>query len=392
MKVLIVYPYLPHPGVGHGSGRLLAPLLERWSRDVEVTLVCGYRPHEAGHVEATRGLVRNLIAVPRPQRRDLSAVGRAVESARTALMQVMRRDPIHVTKLDRAAFHAAIREARARTRFDVAQVEQAGMSRCVESLAGLPAILVDHEAGVASGGDLLSDPRSLRYIQAIYPRYRCVGTLCREDAAEISAALPGVRVVVRRPGVAVREGVGRGPGAPSGRSVLFVGSEEHAPNRDALAWLATGVWPIIGARVPEARCVVAGGVSSPRLARQLEAAGIRALGFVPDVTSELAAAAVFVAPLRLGRGVRMKNLEALAAGCPLVTTSLGARGLDLEAGEHALIADGAEEIAAAVVTLLRDPKLAARIGAAGQAHVRAAFTHDAASSFNLDLWKELATA
>ena len=86
----------------------------------------------------------------------------------------------------------------------------------------------------------------------------------------------------------------------------------------------------------------------------------------------------------------MKNLEALAAGCSLVTTPLGARGLDLRPGEHALVAEDAGALADAATSLLSDPGLAAKIGAAGRAHVTATFTHDAAASVNLDLWKNLA--
>jgi glycosyltransferase involved in cell wall biosynthesis len=391
MRVLLVYPYLPHPSVSHGSGRLLAPLLGILREEAEITLVCGYRPQEARHLDAARSLVRELIPVPRPLRSDLSVVGRAMESARTALLGVMRRDPIHATKLDRSAFREAIRSARARGRFDVAQVELAGLARSVAELSGVPSVLFDHEAGVASGGALGSDPRSLRYLQAIYPRYTCVGALCAEDAAELAAALPGVRVVVRRPGIAPREPVARPPsGAPP--SFLFFGSPDHLPNRDALVWLATDVWPRVKARLPGARCVAAGGLTSPKLARLLASAGIGDVGFVPDLDRELEKTSVVVAPVRLGRGVRMKNLEALAAGCPLVTTALGARGLDLRDGDHALVADGAGGLADAMVRLVEDRALAARVAASGRAHVAATFTHEAAAAMNLELWKDLASA
>jgi glycosyltransferase involved in cell wall biosynthesis len=390
MRILLVYPYLPHPDVSHGSGRLLLSLLRLWREKAQITLVCGYRPHEAKHVEAARSLVHELVPVSRPLRSDLSAMGRAMESARTALLGVMRRDPIHVTKLDRVAFREAIRKARARTRFDVAQVELAGLSRCVAELSGLPAILFDHEAGVASGGDLSSDPRSLRYIQAIYPRFTLVGTLCREDAVELAAVLPRPEVVVRRPGV-IASPPPRTARPPAGTTVLFFGSPDHLPNRDALEWLASSIWPAVVARTPGARCVVTGGVAAPRLARLLAAAGIENKGFVPDLDAELANAAVVVAPVRLGRGVRMKNLEALAAGRPLVTTTLGGRGLDLENGKHALVADGASDFAGAVSRLVDDGALAARIGGAARAHVTGAFTHEAAASFNLGLWKRIAS-
>src|SRR5262249_25496938 len=150
-----------YPEVSHGSGRVIVPLLRLWKSEAEITLICGYRPHESKHIEAARSLVHELVPVEKPLRSDRSTVGRAMESARTAILHVMRRDPIHVTKLDRAAFRDAIRKTRARKRFDVAQVELAGLARSVAELGGVPSVLFDHEAGVASGGDLTTDPRSL---------------------------------------------------------------------------------------------------------------------------------------------------------------------------------------------------------------------------------------
>jgi glycosyltransferase involved in cell wall biosynthesis len=389
VKVLLIYPYLPYPDVSHGSGRLLVPLLRAWRKQAEVTLVCGYRPHEKAQVDATRDLVHELHPVFRPLRSDLSAIGKAAETMRTAFRHLTRRDPIHATKLDRAAVRDAIRAARARTKFDVAQVELAGLARCVEELSGMPSVLVDHEAGVASGGDLGTDPRSLRYLRAIYPRFDRVLALSDEDAADLRAALPAVSLSVRRPGVAVPESAAATRPAGGAPTVLFFGSPDHAPNQDALAWLANDLWPRIARAFPSARCVATGGIRSPRLARLVEGAGIADKGFVPDLAAELAAAAVVVCPVRSGRGVRIKNLEALAAGRPLVTTGLGARGLDLRDGEHALIADGAADFSAAVARVLSDEKLASHLGACGKAHVARAFTHEAAASFNLDLWKTL---
>jgi glycosyltransferase involved in cell wall biosynthesis len=87
--------------------------------------------------------------------------------------------------------------------------------------------------------------------------------------------------------------------------------------------------------------------------------------------------------------VRIKNVEALAAGRPLVTTSLGARGLLLKPDEHAVIADDAPTFVAAVLALLRDPSRAARLAAAGRAHLLAHFTHESAADANVALWREL---
>jgi glycosyltransferase involved in cell wall biosynthesis len=388
MDVLLLYPYLPHPGVAHGSGRLVEPLLRLWrERGVRVTLVCGHRPHERDRVEATRGLVHALYAVETPQRVDRGPLGRLAESARTAVKETLSGRPRFVVKLDRPAVRRAIRAARAATRFDAAQVELAGYASYVDELAGLPTVLVDHEAGTASGDDLATDPRALRFVRELFPRFSRVLALSEEDAADLAAASPGLQVGLRRPGV-VPPDPSPYAAAESGR-LFFFGSAEHVPNHDAFAWLADEIWPAVRGAHPAATCCVATGRLPAPLQAKLDAAGIRHLGFVKEILDEIRRAAVVVAPLRKGRGVRIKNVEALAAGRPLVTTSLGARGLLLKPDEHAVIADDAPTFVAAVLALLRDPSRAARLAAAGRAHLLAHFTHESAADANVALWREL---
>ncbi len=388
MDVLLLYPYLPHPGVAHGSGRLVAPLLGLWrERGVRVTLVCGHRPHERDRLDATRATVERFFPVEMPLRTDRGPIGRVAETARTAVKETLSGRPRFVVKLDRPSVRRAIREARAAGRFDVAQVELAGFASYVDEFAGLPSILIDHEAGTASGDELSADPRAVRFVREVFPQFTRVAALSAEDAADLAAAAPGLRPLVRP--------VGATPPAASPYSeaepgrLFFFGSAEHVPNHDAFAWLADELWPQIRAARPDASCAVATGVLPAPLMAKLAAAGIKHLGFVQDINAEIRRAAVVLGPLRKGRGVRIKNVEALAAGRPLVTTPLGARGLDLRHDEHALLAADGPAFVAAVVALLADPSRAARLAVAGRAHLLARFTHAAAADLNLAWWRDL---
>jgi glycosyltransferase involved in cell wall biosynthesis len=137
--------------------------------------------------------------------------------------------------------------------------------------------------------------------------------------------------------------------------LLFIGGFLHDPNIDAVRYLAREILPLITAEVDARLWVI--GPHPPDEIRALASASVVVTGHVPDVASHLRRARVFVSPVRFGAGMKGKNAHAMAYGVPLVTTTVGAEGMDLVDGEHVLIRDGAESFAAAVVALYRDPVL-----------------------------------
>jgi glycosyltransferase involved in cell wall biosynthesis len=149
-------------------------------------------------------------------------------------------------------------------------------------------------------------------------------------------------------------------------TLLFAGALNYPPNIDAARILVQDVLPRVRAAVPEARAIVAGRAAGQEtLALAAAHPDLTLRVDVPDMRPLLAQAAVVVVPLRAGSGTRLKILQALAAGRPMVSTPLGAEGLDLEAGRHLLIAPLVDEFSAAVVGLLRDPAARAALAAAG---------------------------
>jgi glycosyltransferase involved in cell wall biosynthesis len=156
-----------------------------------------------------------------------------------------------------------------------------------------------------------------------------------------------------------------GPGRPSEPTVLFQGTFHWPPNADAARWLVRRVVPLIRRSVPDLRVVLAG-PAPPRIHRLADGSRVRVLGAVPDMTVPLNAADLVVVPLRAGSGTRIKILEAFAHGVPVVSTSIGAAGLDVEPGRHLAVADGAAGLARACVTLLRDRAERERLTANGR--------------------------
>ena len=153
----------------------------------------------------------------------------------------------------------------------------------------------------------------------------------------------------------------------AGPTVLFTGTMNHPPNRDAVLWFHACVWPAVLRSVPDAVLLVVGRHPQKEVAALgATDAAVRVTGEVRDMTPFLAEATVVVAPLLSGGGTRLKILDAFAAERPVVATTIGAEGLDVTHGEQLLIADDAQAFASATISLLRDAELSRAIAARGR--------------------------
>jgi sugar transferase (PEP-CTERM/EpsH1 system associated) len=149
-------------------------------------------------------------------------------------------------------------------------------------------------------------------------------------------------------------------------ALVFTGSMDWFPNEDAILFFIDAILPRIRQEVPEASLMVVGRNPTPRLQKGASEVGVRVTGAVEDIRPYVAEAAVYVVPLRVGGGTRLKIFEALAMGKAVVSTTVGAEGLQLIPGEHFLQADEPADFAHAVVLLLRDPARRRALGAAGR--------------------------
>lgn len=155
-------------------------------------------------------------------------------------------------------------------------------------------------------------------------------------------------------------------GLPMGRTtspgtMLFLGTLDYMPNEDGALYFVNSILPLMldSGRQVEFRIV---GIKAPRSIQGLQdRAGVKVIGAVKDVAPEYARARMTVVPLRAGSGTRIKILEAFRFGVPVVSTSIGAAGLDVEHGVHLLIADTPEEFSAACLRLMDDDSLAAAL-------------------------------
>jgi glycosyltransferase involved in cell wall biosynthesis len=167
---------------------------------------------------------------------------------------------------------------------------------------------------------------------------------------------------------------------PSERSgILFFGSYFHSPNVDALDWMLRDILPHLDPELLATHplYLVGAGLPAELQALARTSPSVRVVGWVPSLDPYLERMRCMVAPLRYGAGTKRKLIQALSAGLPIVTTAVGAEGLELVGGEHALIADDAEELAAALSNVLTNDALAASLACAGHRHLthRHAWSH-----------------
>lgn len=198
--------------------------------------------------------------------------------------------------------------------------------------------------------------RLTRYERQVVRRVAHTIAVSDADAEAFRRLAPGCPVSVVPNGIDVARYAVADTSLDLGPAPLvFTGSMGYRPNVDAALWFANHVLDRVRAHVPEACFFIVGSRPHQRLNSLRDRDGVQITGWVPDVNPFLSAAAVYVVPLRMGSGTRLKLLQAMAARRAIVSTQVGAQGLDVQDGEQLRLADTEEAFARAVIELLRDP-------------------------------------
>jgi polysaccharide biosynthesis protein PslH len=260
--------------------------------------------------------------------------------------------------------------------FDVIDIEENTMS-VLRLPPGVPAVFSEHEAFRAprSGWRAprfadqpshllrnLDEGRWERFQRAAWERDDLIQVFSRSDAEAIEARAPDARPLIRvNPfGLALPEVADPAREVPG--TLLFAGTFTHEPNREAALWLAREIMPAVMARNPEARLRIVGTVPPPEV-QALAGPHVEVVANAPSMRPHLEAASVVLAPIRSGGGMRMKVLQGMAAGKPVVTTGRGLEGFDvIDPAPPLAVAESAEEIAAAAAGLLENSERRRELG------------------------------
>ncbi len=388
MRILYLTSYPPYPprsGASLRAHALWRALAARWevhllslAPDAEAARALAVLPRAEGVVcRIRRPLLRRLwetLASPRP---DLLGRAEAPPFWRR-LTEVVHRipfDAVHISSLEMAPYglYAALETARIHGRrprlvYDAYNAEYLLQRRAWETDRRHP---LRWPAALYSW---LQARKLARYETHLLQRVDGVVVVSSQDARALQALVPHLHPLVVANGVDVARYLPPPPEGVDRDLLVFSGTMSYRPNVDAVLWFAREVWPRLKARRPQLRWRIVGRDPLPRV-RRLEriVPGVEVTGTVEDARPWIAQGAVYVAPLRVGGGSRLKLLEALALERPVVATGLAAEGLELEPGVHYLRADDPEAFAQAVLSLLGDPQRARALGRAGRALVEARY-------------------
>ena len=374
MKILFLSPTVPFPLTDGGRIRVFN-LLKQIAAKSDITLLAlqTQPTDEEGIAELQQlgvqvHLVPNAPTLPRV-------------SLRTLINAFHRQQPITVARYDLPAYRQKFKELIATEDYDLVHYEMFHTAQ-FHTETDLPGVLsqqnVDSEIWRRLCGETANpfykfvywtQQRAFqRYERVLSPKFDAVTCTSNIDAtvfqhhcaADAIAIIPnGVDVTHFQPDFTTE--------APA--HLIYIGSMDWYPNEDAVAFFADEILPGIQSEVPEVQFSIVGGNPSARVQKLEEREGVIVTGRVPEIKPYFAEATVFVVPLRIGSGTRLKILEALAMGKAIVSTSVGAEGLNLKDGEEIFIADEPKPFAEAVTRLLTDPALRRSIGENGRARV-----------------------
>jgi len=269
--------------------------------------------------------------------------------------------------------------ARAGRPFDLVHADQLNMAMFADKLP-LPRLLDQHNAvwtifqrmaQQERGPARLFLEREWRLLKRfegdVCKRFEAVTTVSNEDRTALLQAIGAQREMPVIPIAVDAEAEQPIPRKEGAHGILSLATMMWPPNVDGVMWFARSIYPLVRQEFPESRFYVVGQrpVAEVRALPESEPS-IDVTGYVADPTPYISSSACLIVPLRSGGGMRVKILEALARGIPIVSTTIGYEGIDLIPNKHLLVADEPEAFAAAVVRLLREPELGATLAAAGR--------------------------
>jgi sugar transferase (PEP-CTERM/EpsH1 system associated) len=374
MRILFLAPTLPIPASG-GRTRLFNLIKQLASRH-EVSVISFVQPSEADLTPMVEPYCDRVELVPfegfeplGKWRNRFRGWGRVLFDHRPAYA--------HTFPVDN--MREPLRKMAGSQAFDVVVFDHLFVAELVHEIGNIPAILaeVNVESDIAQKSyvraanpfhklqDWLEWRKLLTFERHWVRRFPTCVAVSERDAAILQYMSPETQVHIVPNGVDSRSFAPRA-NQRDPQALLFFGTLSYGPNAEGLIWFCQEILPRVRRSRPDVKLEVVGLDPPPRVADLGCLPGVQVTGFVPDVRPKLWSATICVVPLLVGGGTRLKILEALAAGCPVISTTIGADGLSLVAGEHLLIADTPEQFAQGILALLESAELRRRLADAGR--------------------------
>jgi polysaccharide biosynthesis protein PslH len=393
LNILILAPEFPFPTLTGGRLRTYH-LIRELSKHHRISLLAFSRadPSAAERREVQQYCARVSVVA------DQGWSGTAER-----LGSLLRTSPRAATYYDRPGFRRELDCLLGQARFDVLQAETSFLAGPVLRRSGnfkrvvvfldlnfLLCLRRSRHAGHPAGklGYLVEALQFLKWERWIARNADAAITVSEKERALLSRISGSARIRV------IPNGVDTARLRPTGREasrkcLIFVGSHEHPPNVDAGRYFLERIFPLLRKRMPDIRVLLVGLGGHPEIQARV-ADGVVAVAPTPQVRAYYAQADFAIAPIRVGAGTRLKILEAMSLGLPVVSTPLGCEGLDVREGEHLLIRTSPSGFADAVIRLYEHPELAARLRQAGRTRVEQRYGWDRISCQLEDLYAGIA--
>ncbi len=397
MKLLFLTPQLPYPphqGTTIRNFNIIQCLAERH----DITLLSLGTPEELARAEPLKVLCRRIEIASYPTRAVAQRVLTTLVSPLPDMALRLKSDSMHLK------FAALLQDQS----FDIVQIEGIEMARywtmsdMRQSGKRKPKLVFDdHNAEyVLQRTAYESDVQNIRrWHAALYSRIqwkklarfeRQIGEMADAIVACSDADADAIGTLLEREPKASRQskiaiipnGVDCTLFVPSDEvcakplselALVFAGKMDFRPNIDAMRWFCGEILPRIQAEIPLAHIVIVGQKPSPQVVALGEQKGVQVTGWVPDIRPFVSDAVVYVVPLRMGSGTRLKVLEAMAMGKAIVSTSRGIEGIDTTPDREVLVANSPDEFARVVIGLLRSPERRRELGRAARSLVEAKY-------------------
>lgn len=370
MRILALTSWWPEPA-NNGSRLRIASLLRALAQRHDIHLISFFQePVTEAQIRRMREICIAVEAIPQPAWRPRPG---------EQILSLWHPEPSSFRATWSAAFDACVRRA-AIDAPDMVIAFETGVARYALSVPGVPRLLEELEVGNFYTHVLLQTTphRRLRawltwrkqaaYIRHLLGHFDACTVVSANEQRLTHAIAPDATVYVLPNGTDVHTG-DQSWGAPQPDTLIYPGALTFDANFDAVDYFLREIFPHVKARRPKVRFVVTGNAPPTRRAALPQVEGVEFTGYIPDVRPVIARSWCEVVPLRSGGGTRLKVIEALALGVPVVSTPKGIEGLALEHDHHVLVADSPESFATATLRILDQPELRARLAEAGRRRV-----------------------
>jgi glycosyltransferase involved in cell wall biosynthesis len=363
MKILMLTPYLPFPL--HSGGQIRSyNLLKKLSQKHQITLFSFIRSdQEKTHLKELKKFCHDVRVFKRRQAWDL----------RNILISIFSPYPFLVSIYLSRTLRRVLKKELSTGQYDLIHAETFYVMPNLGTTENIPILLVEQTIEYLVYQNFVENfkvffLKPLLYFDVLkiklwekyfWKKATRLAAMSAPDKHIMQQTVKDVDVVAN--GIDIKYFAQTQIKPPKTPTVLFVGNFKWLPNKDAAVFLAKGIWPLIQAKLPQAKLWIVGRNPTKEILKLAQMPNVAVTGDIKDIRTAFGQASVLLAPIRNGRGTKYKVLEAMASQVPVVTTQLGIEGVEAVNNQSVLVAEGAQALAQKTLKVLTNKSLAQKL-------------------------------